>query len=144
MTVKAFIKKMLSHACVYFSCIMLCYIVIATIVNVSDQSLLLDAGRTVLFFVFSLLFALANGIFALENLSTSLRVISHYLITVFSFYACFLLTLSMRAASVIVGLVIFSILYFIVLGLVFSFRSRLRTNVQRAEKYDKQYNKLKK
>lgn len=142
MTVKAFIKRMLSHACIYFSCIMLCYIIVAAMINVSDQSLLLDAGRTVLFFVFSLLFALANGIFALDKLSASLRVVAHYLITVFSFYACFLLSLSMRAASVIVGLVIFTLLYFAVLGLIFAFKSRFKTNVQRAEKYDKQYNKL--
>lgn len=143
MTVKEFIKKLLCRACIYFSCIMLCYIIVAAIVNVGDGALLLDAGRTVLFFVFALLFALANGIFALERLSGGTRVLVHYLITVFAFYACFMLPISMRASSVIVGLVVFSLVYFAVLGLTSLFKSRYRTNVERAQGYQKQYGKVK-
>ena len=69
MTVKGFIKKTLTHACVYFTVIMLFYIIIAAIVNVNDSRLLLEAGRTALFFVFSLLLACANTVFSIKALS---------------------------------------------------------------------------
>ena len=143
MTVKDFIKKLLCRACIYFSCIMLCYIIVAAIVNVGDGDLLLEAGRTVLFFVFSLLFALANALFAFDKMSGGTRVLLHYLITAFAFYACFMLPLSMRASSIIVGLVVFSLVYFAVLGLSSLFRSRYRANIERAQKYQKQYDKAK-
>lgn len=141
MTVKGFIKKLLVHACVYFTISMLLYMILAAIVNVGDEDLLLDAGRTVLFFVFALLLAGANTVFSLRSLHSALRVILHYIFTTFGFYVCFMMTLGMRTAQVFIGLVIFTLIYFIVLGIVAAFRARYRANTEKSEKYEKQYKK---
>ena len=143
MTVKGFIKKTLTHACVYFTVIMLFYIIIAAIVNVNDSRLLLEAGRTALFFVFSLLLACANTVFTIKALSGGLRLIIHYLITVFGFYACFMLSLSLRASSQLVGLVAFTAIYFAIMGISALISSRYRANVEKAEKYTKKYSNIK-
>ncbi len=141
MTVKSFIKKLLVHSCVYFTVTMLIYMILAAIVNVSDDKLLLDAGRTVLFFVFSLLLAGANTLFSVKSLHISLRIILHYVFTLFAFYVCFMMTMGMRAAQIFVGLVLFTVVYFIVLGIIAAFRAKYKSNTENVQKYEKQYKK---
>ncbi len=139
MTVKGFFKKWLNHACVYFTIFMLIYIILAAIVNVGDSALSLDAGRTVLFFLFAFLLSAANTIFKLESMSASLRVFVHYLLTALGFYFCFIMTLGMRVAQVFIGLVMFTMVYFIVFGILAIFRARYKKNTERSQKYEKRY-----
>ena len=141
MTVKNFIKKLLVHSCVYFTLCMIVYIIIAAVVNVQYDTLLLEASRTVLFFVFALLMSAANTVLSLPRPSGKLRVLIHFVLTLFAVYTCFMLPLSMRASSVLVGMVIFSVIYFAVLGIVAAFRSKYRRNAEAVEKYNKQYAK---
>ena len=142
MTVKGFIKELLTRACVYFSVIMLCYIIIAAAVNVSGNALLLDAGRTVLFFVFSLMLSAANSVFTLKSLSGGVRLLIHYVITLFGFYACFMLSLDMRASSTLIGLVAFTAVYFAAMGISHALGARYRRNTEKAEKYEKKFDRL--
>ena len=95
MFVLKLIKKWLAHTCVYFTVVTLIYMIIQAIVNVNDEALLLDAGRTALFFLFSLLIALANTVFSIDKLITALKVAIHFVLVMFAFYACLLLPLSM-------------------------------------------------
>ena len=141
MTVKGFIKKLLVRSCVYFTVCMLVYMILAVIINVGDGDLLLDAGRTVLFFVFSLLLAGANTVFSIKSLHAAVRIILHYLFTIFGFYVCFMMSLGMRTTQVFIGLVLFTVVYFIVLGIVAAFKAKYRTNTERSENYEKQYKK---
>ena len=141
MTVKGFIKKLLVHSCVYFTITMLVYMILAAIVNVGDDTLLLDAGRTVLFFVFSVLLAGANTVFSIKELSAAIRIILHYVFTAFGFYVCFMMTLGMKTAQVFIGLIIFTLIYFVILGIVAAFRARYKANTEKSEKYEKQYKK---
>ena len=141
MTIKGFIKKMLVHSCVYFTVAMAAYLVLAAIVNVNDDTLLLDAGRTVLFFVFSVLLSLANTLFSIEKLHMALKIICHYLLTSFGFFVCFMMSLAMRTSQIFVGLVIFTAVYFIILGIVAAFRSRYRANKESSEKYENKHKK---
>ena len=140
MTVKGFFQKWLNHACVYFTVFMLIYIILAAIVNVGDQELRLDAGRTILFFVFAFMLAAANTVFRLENITGGLRVLIHYVITSLGFYFCFIMTLGMRVAQVFIGMVIFTLIYFIVFAIVTMFRLRYKKNRESVEKYEKRYN----
>ncbi|MBQ9111979.1 MAG: hypothetical protein IJY08_00185 [Clostridia bacterium] len=144
MTVKGFVKKLLTNACIYFSLIMLLYIIIAAIINVVDDALLLDAGRVVLFFVFSVLLAAANSLYALKKPSGGVRLLIHYAITLFAFYTCFMLSLSLRASSTLVGIVVFTAVYFAIMGILTAVRSKYRSNTQNAEKYISQYGKARK
>ena len=115
--------------------------IIQAIVNVSDETLLLDAGRTALFFVFSLLLALANTVLTIDKLSTAFKVVIHFIIVMFAFYACLLLPLSMPASSVFVGLIFAAIVYAITMGLVALFRSRYKRISENHENYEKKFNK---
>ncbi len=139
MTVKNFINNLFSRACIYFTCIMVVYIAIAALVNVGESALLLEAGRTILFFVFSLLLALANGIFLFERLSGAVKILLHYLIVLFAFYSCFMLTLKVRTSTVLIGLIAFTIVYFAAVGIIAAFKARYRSNLERSEAYNKQY-----
>ncbi len=142
MTIKGFIKKALSHACAYFSIIMLGYIIIAAIINVGDKAILLEAGRTVLFFLFSLLWACANVIFSIKTIGGGVRLVVHYLIMLFAFFACLLLPLSsLKASGYLIGAVIFTLIYFAIMGLIHLFTSKLKANVESTENYEKQFSK---
>ena len=139
MSIKKFIKDLLLKSCVIFSAIMLIYIIIAAIVNVGDGKLLLEAGRVALFFVFSCLISCASLIFALKSLGGGTRLILHYLITLFAFYSCFLLTLGLRASGLVVGFVLFTAVYFAVMGIRRALLSSYRKNLEASEEYEKQY-----
>lgn len=140
MTVKGFFKKWLNHACVYFTVFMLIYIILAAIVNVGDEELRLDAGRTVLFFIFAFLLSAANTIWGLESVSASLRLLSHYVLTALGFYFCFIMTLGMRTSQVFIGLVFFTVIYFLIFGVLAILRSRYKKNTERSQTYEKRYN----
>ena len=141
MFVLKLIKKWLSHTCVYFTIVTLIYMIIQAIVNVNDDALLLDAGRTALFFVFSLLVALANTVLTVDKLATALKVVIHFIIVIFAFYACLLLPLSMPASSVFVGLIFAVVVYAIIMSLVALFRSRYKKISENHENYEKRFNK---
>ena len=144
MSAKSFIKNILNRSCVYFSVIMLGYIIVAAIINVIDQDLLLDAGRVVLLFVFSVLLAVANAFFAMDKMSGGVRLLIHFAITTFAFCTCFLLPLSLRASSMLVGMVMFVIGYFAVMGIRAAFRSKYKSNKEAAEQYNNAYVKIRK
>ena len=141
MFVLKLIKKWLTHTCAYFTVVTLIYMIIQAIVNVSDEALVLDAGRTALFFLFSLLIALANTVFSIDKLITALKVTLHFVIVMFAFYACLLLPLSMPASSIFVGLALGAVVYAVIMGLVAVFRSRFKKISESSEKYEKKFNK---
>ena len=145
MSIKEFIKKTLVRSCVYFTCIMVLYIAISAMINVTDDStIFINAGRTILFFVFALLLSLSNSLLSLDKMSMAIRVLLHYIITAFAFYACFMLIQSMRSSEVLVGLVIYTVVYAVIMGIIAAFKSRYRTNLEKSERYYKQYSKTQK
>ncbi len=144
MSAKSFVKNIMTRACVYFSVIMLGYIIITAIINVIEDTLLLDAGRVVLFFVFSLLLSVANALFAQPKPSGAVRLLIHFAITLFAFWTCFMLPLSLRTSSTLVGLVTFCVAYFAFMGIRAAFRAKFKENTEAAEEYISQYKKAKK
>ncbi len=141
MNFKAFIKKILTNACVYFSAVTALYALIVLIIYVDDTEVLLDASRVLLFFVASLLVAIANGIFKIKKLHGAVKLFLHYLLTLFSFYACLMLPLSPPASTLTVGLAIFSVIYFIVAAIVALLRARYRSKSESDGTYRSQFGK---
>ena len=139
MTVKNFIKNLLTRSCVYFSAIMLIYIIIAAIVNVDGSQLLLDASRVVLFFAFACLLSGARAVYAIETLSGGVRLLCHFIITLFAFYTCLIMPLSLRPASSFVGIVLFAILYFAIFGIYAAISSKYRKNKESHQSYTRQF-----
>ena len=139
MTVKSFIKNLLTRSCVYFSAIMLIYIIIAAIVNVDTSQLLLDASRVVLFYVFACLLAGANAVYGIKTISGGVRLLCHFIIMLFAFYTCLILPLSLRPASNFVGLVLFAIFYFVIFGIYTAISSKYRKNKESHQSYTSQF-----
>ncbi len=139
MNIKQTVKKILTDACVLFSLITAAYALIVYLAYVKQDQVLMEAGRVLLFFVFSLLVSGANGIYRYKPLSGALRLLLHFLICTLAFYLCFLLPLSMPGSSVLVGLVFFVLAYFLVMGIFAWIASRFRKNREATEEYKSQY-----
>ena len=141
MNIKQTIKKTLTDACVLFSLITAVYALIVWLTYVNQSQVLLEAGRVVLFFVFSLLVSGANVIYRYGKMPGGLRLLLHFLISMLAFYLCFLLPLSMPGSSVLVGMIFFALAYLLVMGIIAGFASRFRKNREAAEEYKSQYKK---
>lgn len=139
MTAKQFIKKWLSQACINFTLLMVLYTAIAAIVNVNDDTLLLDASRCALFFVFAVLLSAANTLFDFESLHIALKITIHYVVTAAGFYVCLLLPLAMQASGVLVGMSFFTVIYFAALGVIALFRAKYKQNKENSEAYKSKY-----
>ena len=138
MEIKKLIKKMLSLVCICFTAITAVYMFIMQITYV-DETVLVKADRVLLFFVFSILFAVAAAVLSLDKLHSALRYVIHFLICVFGFYTCFLLPTGMRDSFMITGIVIFSLCYVGVMVVIALFRSRLKANREDSIEYTNQF-----
>ena len=141
MNIKAFIKKVLTHACVYFSIGTLIYSIVVMIVHVDDTEVLLSASRELLLFVAALLFALANGVLSMTRLHGVLKLVTHYLLSLFAFCTCIMLPISPEGATMLVGIATFTVIYLIVAGLVALFRSRYKAKADASREYTSQFSK---
>ena len=114
------------------------------IANIGVGEAAVEASRVLLYFLASILLAIANAILAYKNLNSIVRVIVHYIICTFAFYTCFLLPVNMRTSNMITGIVIFTLLYMVIMGSIAIFKSRLKQNRERNEEYKSQFSKKKK
>lgn len=141
MNIKQAIKKALCHSCIYFTVITALYALIAMLVNVEDDTVLLDAGRLLLFFLFSVLMAMANGIRVLTRIPGILRLLIHYAITLFAFFSCFMLPISPTSSQNLIGFAIFTILYAIIAAIVGVISARYRALSEQDKTYTNQFSK---
>ena len=141
MYVKKLIKKTLNSTCIFFTIITALYMLIMLIINVSDGSAQIEAERVLLFFVFSLLLSIANALVKAKAIHIALRYLIHYLICAIGFWLCFCLPNKMDASKTLVGIVLFSILYAIIMTLrgIFSRRFKKIKQKESNEKYEKQF-----
>ncbi|MBO7302707.1 MAG: DUF3021 family protein [Clostridia bacterium] len=141
MDVKKLIKKTLNSTCIFFTIITALYMLIMLIINVSDGSAQIEAERVLLFFVFSLLLSIANALVKAKAIHIALRYLIHYLICAIGFWLCFCLPNKMDASKTLVGIVLFSILYAIIMTLrgIFSRRFKKIKQKESNEKYEKQF-----
>ena len=141
MNVKTFCKKLLVNASVYYALITVAYVAILCVVNIEDDTFLIPADRLLFNALFSLLASAAWSISRLPQLTGGWRLLSHYAILMLSFYLCFLVPASMKAAQTLIGVVLFSAAYFAVMGIALLLRSRFRANAEKEAEYKPQYSK---
>ena len=141
MNLKALTKNIFKNACIIFTVFTAIYCIISAIINVDDSLVQLEVARVILFFIASILFAAANGVFKIERLHVAAKFILHYVLTLFAFWACMLLPLSLDTPTAIVGIALFSILYLIVALIASLIRSRYKKNTDKDEEYVPQYKK---
>ncbi len=141
MDIKQFIRKYINAACVYFTLITFLYMLCMAFINISDDSPAVEASRVLLFFIFSVLWSIADAIRAFKRIPAVLGRVIHFVICIFAFYACFMLPVRMLPSNILSGLVIFTLVYWVILGIKTFFASRLQRNREQAEPYQGQFKK---
>lgn len=136
-----YINKILRKSCVYFTIIVFIYALIVALVNSPANQVLLDAERLILFFIFSFIISLANGILAAKNISRPLAVLFHYILSMIATYLCLILPLSPRASTAVVGISLFSIIYFVAMGIVAITRTVAKRRKEKKEDYKEHFKK---
>jgi hypothetical protein len=68
MELKKIFKKMLNSTCIIFTIVTAAYMLVLQLINISDAEAAVEAGRVLLFFVFSLLLSLANALLSIEKI----------------------------------------------------------------------------
>ena len=137
MDLKKLIKKALVSSCVIFTVITAIYMLILQMINISAQQTAIQAERVLLFFVFSVLLAIANALLSVKALHTAVRHVVHYIIYIFGFWTCFCLPNSMTASQTLVGIVIFTLGYIAFMLIYTFFKKRIEKTKQPEEKYKK-------
>ncbi len=135
------LRKILADTSVIFTILTAIYSLLMLIVNVSEDEVLMSATRVLLIFLFSALAAVAQAIFRTKSIPGAARLVLHFMILIAAFYLCFLLPAAMRPASLLIGLVTFTLLYFLVMGLASLFISKLRSNSEKDASYSSQFKK---
>ena len=144
MNIKNLIKKAIISTCVIFTIITAIYMLILQIVNTTELSAAVEASRVLMFFVFSLLLAIANTLLSISQIHTAIRYMLHYVICVVGFWICFCVPNKMAASKIFVGIVFFTIGYAIIMPLIALFKRRLAKSKAPAQTYEKQFSKKKK
>ena len=143
MNFKKFLKSLLGDTSVYFTLLAAGYSIMMLLVNVKEPEVLLRASTLLFLALFALLAAFGRSVLRLASLSGGVRVALHYVILAFAFYLCLLVPAGMRAPQVLIGLVLFTAVYWIGAGVVHLFTARLRKNSEQTEVYEKQFSKKK-
>ena len=139
MEIKKALKRIFAEACFIFTGIMAVFALITWAINIGEDQVLLDVGRILLFFVFSVLLSAANGILRAKSISGGIRLTCHYALTALAFYLCFLLPLNMVGITVLVGMVIFTLLYFVAAAIIALLVSRFRRNKDEHSDYESKF-----
>ena len=139
MELRKLFKKLLNSACIIFTVITAAYMLILQIINITDSDAGIEASRVLLFFIFSLLLSTANVILSTNKIHAALRYIIHYVISIFGFWTCFCLPNKMNFSRTLVGIVIFSIAYIIVMSVIGIFSRRFKKAQKPERKYEKQF-----
>ncbi len=139
MELKKIFKKMLNSTCIIFTIVTATYMLVLQLINISDAEAAVEAGRVLLFFVFSLLLSLANALLSIEKIHLALRYIFHYAISTFGFWVCFCVPNKMNFSRTLVGIVIFTLIYAIIMCIIGIFKRRFKKVQKSEKKYEKQF-----
>lgn len=152
-----FYEKFLYHATAYSVAVTLLFFAFASMMRVSNLSL--SFGRFALIIAFSLVMSTAEFVFSVKRIARWGQYIIHYLVLALAFFAIFLSVrkstgeFEFTAATVFAAIVIFTVFYFIGVGIVFAFRKALavsddkikakntKENVKKSQNYTPKFKK---
>ena len=141
MEIKKLLKTMLNETSVFFTVVTALYALMMMIANTGDKEILLSAERLLLNFMFGWLASLAQALYRMKSIPRLGRSLLRYAVFAISFYLCFLLPAAMTASQILIGLVLFTLAYALVMGICTLFLSRFRANAVPQEEYQNQYRK---
>ena len=140
MDLKKLIFGTWSYACKLFTAITAFYALIVTIMTV-NEAIYLSGERVIMFFIFSVIFALAGIILKLTFIGSAVRYILHFLAIGLDVYLCLLMPADMDGSRIVVGLALYTVIYLIFMGVRSLFLTKLRRNLEKTEDYKNQFKK---
>ena len=136
------LKKSLTEACVIF-CVIFAFIAIF-VLSMDKAEGLYSLGQTFLFFIYAVIFALANAILRTKSMSFGLRIFLHFAITAIGFYLCFLLFMGMGGTQAIIGIFFYALVYTVVAVIIGLLMARFRKIKNAHSDYEKKFENVKK
>lgn len=139
---KSFWKTTFTQACIYFTIITFIYatFIFALYGNTEDGGLL-SSMRTLMFFVFSLLFASANRLLSSDKLSKALKIICHFAITAVGFYLSMILPADIKGSTAVIGIVIYLIVYLLAAIVILAMKAGKKKKSTDKEEYQSVFGK---
>ncbi len=120
-------RNILTEGCVFTTVITLLFSLVAFIVNRAEgmfKEVSIPVSRFFVILAFSFLIAVANRILSVRRLHVALRLLIHYAALLVSFIFVFVAAGNLKitgTASVFVAIVVFTVLYALMMAVVFSF-----------------------
>ena len=134
-----FISKFLYHASAYTVIITMLFFAFAKISGL-EETPSVTFGRYALIFAFGLVISASEYIFGVNSLPKAAKYVIHYLVLGVAFFFVFLSVRSsadafvFKPATVFASLIIFTIVYFALLGLFLLFKSALAPSTAKSKK----------
>ena len=139
MTAKSLIKKILIHTCVWYTVVMGAYAFLMCLVHAGTGTILIEAAKSLMFLLFSLLVAGAGVVLRIPNMNGVLRTAIHYVVTLAALLATFVLPMGTTPSFYLVASVIYTVIYLVILGIASIFRSRYSRLADKEAAYQKQF-----
>ena len=121
------VKQWLSGGCVYFTLIAMLMILLLAATSADGTQPNINVSSFLLMLPCGLCFSAAGMLLGQKTIAAWVRVLSHYLIAIFSILLFIILpNFAGRSSTLLVLIMFFSVLYWIVFGLIALVRSRVR------------------
>ena len=139
-------SKFVYHASAYTVLITMLFFAFAKISGL-ETSPSVTFGRYALIFAFGLVLSAAEYIFSIDKLNRSLKYALHYVTLAIAFFLVLLTVRSsedsfaFNTATIFASLIIFSVVYFVMLGLYLLFKSAFKSNKSAKETKSPKKNK---
>ncbi len=144
MDLKKALKNLLRDSAVIFMIATVLYAGINTIVNVNDETVLIEAPFLLYLFIFSVLAAISQLIYRIDSINKALRVAIQAAIILFSSYVCLFLPMEMQGSHVMVGLAAVILIYSAGYAIGSFFIWKFKQNTKKEEEYTSKFKKNKK
>jgi hypothetical protein len=118
------------------------YAFVVMFMNVEAEKILLDGLRIIMYLFFSFSIALATAVLSNKTLAAWLRFAIHYVLCAFGFFLFILLPIeNANDGFLVVGMVIFTVIYAIAAACVSFFGARYKRIKEETEDYKKHFSK---
>ena len=129
-----------AYSCKLFTVITALYALIVTIMTVNEE-VYLRGERILMFFLFSIIFSIANTILKITSIKPAIRYILHFAAIGFDVYFCLLMPAGMVGSKVVIGIAFYTVIYLATMAIRSIFRTKLKANLEKTEEYKSQLKK---
>ena len=143
MNEKDYAKKIALGTCIYFTAFTFFILLLFFIINL-NLSTAMKPLTLITILAFALMFSVANIIYRHTELKIGWKALIHYVLTVGGAFVCLYLpnkTDQQKASGAVLLFLIFTVIYFLIMGTIWTISSRIKRVKRDESKYQKVYKK---